>query len=63
MRIFIGLITLSATASSVVGIVTEDIFNAISLYTPLALISIVVKDSLEDKRIRRKYKNIMEETE
>lgn len=56
MRIFIGLITLSATASSVVGIVTEDIFNAISLYTPLALISIVVKDSLEDKRIRRKYK-------
>lgn len=61
MRIFIGLITLSATASSVVGIVTEDIFNAISLYTPLALISIVVKDSLEDKRIRRKYKNIMEE--
>ena len=61
MRIFIGLIALSATASSVVGIVTEDIFNAISLYTPLALISIVVKDSLEDKRIRRKYKNIMEE--
>lgn len=63
MRIFIGLITLSATASSVVGIVTEDIFNAISLYTPLALISIVVKDSLKDRRIRRKYKNIMEETE
>lgn len=61
MRIFIGLITLSATASSVVGIVTEDIFNAISLYTPLALISIVVKDSLEDRRIRRKYKNILEE--
>lgn len=61
MKTFIGLITLSATASSVVGIVTEDIFNAISLYTPLALISIVVKDSLEDKRIRRKYKQLMEE--
>ena len=61
MKIFIGLITLSATASSVIGIVTEDIFNAISLYTPLALISIVVKDSLEDRRIRRKYKNILEE--
>ena len=53
MRIFIGLITLSATASSVVGIVTEDIFNAISLYTPLALISIVVKDSLEDRKIKK----------
>ncbi|WP_210138349.1 MULTISPECIES: hypothetical protein [unclassified Staphylococcus] len=56
MRIFIGLITLSATASSVVGIYTEDIFNALALYTPLSLISIVVKDSLEDRRIRRKYK-------
>lgn len=61
MRIFIGLIALSATASSVVGIVTEDIFNSLSMYTPLALISIVIKDSLEDRRIRRKYKNIMEE--
>lgn len=63
MKIFTSLIIASATASSVVGIVTEDIFNAISLYTPLALISIVVKESLEDRKIRRKYKNIMEETE
>ena len=56
MRIFIGLIALSATASSIVGIVTEDIFNTLALYTPLALISIVVKNSLEERRIRRKYK-------
>lgn len=61
MRIFIGLITLSATASSVVGIITQDIFNALALYTPLALISIVVKDTLDDRRIRRKYKQLMEE--
>jgi len=61
MKTFIGLITLSATASSVVGIVTQDIFNTLALYTPLALISIVVKNSLEERRIRRKYKNIMEE--
>ncbi|MFK4181409.1 hypothetical protein ACI2K3_07250 [Staphylococcus cohnii] len=53
MKTFIALITLSATASSVVGIYTEDIFNAITLYTPLALISIVIKDSLEDRRIKR----------
>lgn len=63
MKIFISLILASAIASSVVGIVTEDIFNAIALYTPLALISIVVKDTLDDRRIRRKYKNVMEETE
>ncbi|MFH4910596.1 hypothetical protein [Staphylococcus cohnii] len=53
MKIFIGLITLSATASSVVGIVTEDIFNAISLYTPLALISVVVKNSLEERKVKK----------
>lgn len=61
MKIFIGLITLSATASSVVRIVTQDIFNTLALYTPLALISIVVKNSLDDRRIRRKYKQLMEE--
>ena len=61
MKTFIGLIALSATASSVVGFYTEDIFNALALYTPLALISIVVKDTLDDRRIRRKYKNILEE--
>lgn len=56
MRIFIGLITLSATASSVVGIVTQDIFNSLAMYTPLALISIVVKDSLEDRKIKKQLK-------
>lgn len=61
MKTFIGLIALSATASSVVGFYTEDIFNALALYTPLALISIVVKDTLDDRRIRRKYKQLMEE--
>ena len=61
MKTFIGLITLSATASSVVGIVTQNIFNTLALYTPLALISIVVKNSLDDRRIRRKYKQLMEE--
>lgn len=60
MKIFLGLITLSATASSVVGVVTQDIFNALSLYTPLALISIVVKDSLENRKIKREVKKIME---
>ncbi|MCM3071390.1 hypothetical protein M3559_01830 [Staphylococcus equorum] len=53
MRIFIGLITLSATASSIVGIVTEDIFNTLALYTPLALISVVVKNSLEERKVKK----------
>ncbi|MGW7932193.1 hypothetical protein ACWEWU_11090 [Staphylococcus xylosus] len=53
MKIFIGLITLSATVSSIVAIVTQDIFNSLALYTPLALISLVVKDTLEDRRIKK----------
>lgn len=53
MKTFIGLITLSATASSIVGIVTQDIFNTLALYTPLALISIVVKNSLDDRKIKK----------
>ncbi|MGI2254295.1 hypothetical protein [Staphylococcus cohnii] len=53
MKTFIGLITLSATASSVVGIVTEDIFNSLALYTPLALISVVVKNSLEERKVKK----------
>ncbi|MEX6259917.1 hypothetical protein [Staphylococcus ureilyticus] len=53
MKTFIGLITLSATESSVVGIVTEDIFNSLALYTPLALISVVVKNSLEERKVKK----------
>lgn len=56
MKTFIALITASALVSVAVGIYTDDIFNALALYTPLSLISIVIKDSLEDRRIRRKYK-------
>ncbi|MGW8124546.1 hypothetical protein ACWEYS_01730 [Staphylococcus xylosus] len=53
MKTFIGLIALSATTSTAVGFYTEDIFNALALYTPLALISIVVKDTLDDRKIRK----------
>lgn len=56
MKTFIALITASASVSAAAGIYTDDIFNALALYTPLSLISIVIKDSLEDRRIRRKYK-------
>lgn len=61
MKIFIGLITTSATVSAAVGIYTNDIFNALCIYTPLSLISIGIKEGLEDRKIRRKYKKMMEE--
>lgn len=53
MKTFLGLITLSATASSVVGVVIQDIFNSLAMYTPLALISIVIKDSLENRKNKK----------
>lgn len=53
MKIFGVLITASSLTSFAVGYVTEDIFNALALYTPLALISIVVKNSLDDRKIKK----------
>ena len=61
MKIFISLVTASAAVSFAVGIYTDDIFNSLALYTPLSLLSIVVKDTLENRKLKRKYKNIMEE--
>lgn len=56
MKIFTLLVLASGTASLIVGIVTQDIFHALSLYTPLSLLSIVVKDTLENRKLKRKYK-------
>ncbi|MDW3987250.1 hypothetical protein QI276_04885 [Staphylococcus saprophyticus] len=53
MKLFGILITASSLTSFAVGYVTEDIFNALSLYTPLALISIVVKDTLENRKVKK----------
>lgn len=56
MKIFTLLVLASGTASFIVGIVTQDIFHGLSLYSPLSLLSIVVKDTLENRKLRRKYK-------
>ncbi|MCE4984722.1 hypothetical protein KJC01_03380 [Staphylococcus arlettae] len=56
MKIFISLVTASAAVSFAVGIYTDDIFNSLALYTPLSLLSIVVKDTLENRKLKRKYK-------
>lgn len=56
MKIFVSLVTASAAVSFAVGIYTDDIFNSLALYTPLSLLSIVVKESLENRKLKRKYK-------
>lgn len=58
MRIFIGLITLSATASSIVGIVTQDIFNSFAIYSPLAVTSWAISEWFNG---RKNKKQLLEE--
>ncbi|MDK9866577.1 hypothetical protein ACP3TM_14120 [Staphylococcus sp. IPLA37010] len=53
MKTFIGLIALSATASSIVGIVTQDIFNTLALYTPLAFTSWAITEWFNDRKIKK----------
>ena len=53
MKFFGILITASSLTSFAVGYVTEDIFNAISLYTPLAFTSWAITEWFNDRKIRK----------
>ncbi|MEY8619721.1 hypothetical protein AALJ42_01880 [Staphylococcus xylosus] len=44
MKLFGTLITASSLTSSVVGLVTQDIFNSFALYSPLAVLSWAVSE-------------------
>lgn len=54
MKTFSGLIILSSLVSSTVGVITNDFFNALALYTPLAIISVAINDVLKQRKINRK---------
>lgn len=56
MKLFATLIAASSLTSSVVGVVTQDIFNSFALYTPLAITSWAITEWFNDRKIRRKYK-------
>ena len=44
MKLFATLITASSLTSFTVGYVTEDIFNSMALYSPLAVLSWAVSE-------------------
>lgn len=44
MKLFATLITASSLTSFAVGYVTEDIFNSLALYTPLAVVSWAISE-------------------
>lgn len=54
MKTFSGLIILSSLISSTVGVITNDFFNALACYTPLAMILVVINDNLKQRKINRK---------
>ena len=53
MKLFGTLITVSSLASFVVGYVTEDIFNSMALYSPLAITSWAITEWFNDRKIKK----------
>lgn len=53
MKFFGILITASSLTSSVVGVVTQDIFNSFALYTPLAITSWAITEWFNDRKIKK----------
>ncbi|WP_278926566.1 hypothetical protein [Staphylococcus auricularis] len=53
MKLFATLITASSLTSSVVGIVTQDIFNSFALYSPLAVLAWAVSERFNGRKIRK----------
>ncbi|WMM15856.1 hypothetical protein [Staphylococcus saprophyticus] len=53
MKLFATLITASSLTSFAVGYVTEDIFNSLALYSPLAVVSWAVTEWFNGRKIRK----------
>lgn len=53
MKLFGTLIAASSLASFAVGYVTEDIFNSLALYSPLAITSWAITEWFNDRKIKK----------
>ena len=53
MKIFGILIAASSLTSFAVGYVTEDIFNSLALYSPLAFTSWAITEWFNDRKIKK----------
>lgn len=53
MKFFATLITASSLTSFAVGYVTEDIFNSLALYSPLAFTSWAISEWFNDRKIKK----------
>lgn len=53
MKLFGVLIAASSLTSFAVGYVTEDIFNSLALYSPLAFTSWAITEWFNDRKIKK----------
>ncbi|MFW2425252.1 hypothetical protein BUY35_12855 [Staphylococcus cohnii] len=58
MKLFGILITASSLTSFAVGYVTEDIFNSMALYSPLAITSWAITEWFNDRKIRKQLMEV-----
>ena len=58
MKLFGTLITASSLTSFAVGYVTEDIFNSMALYSPLAITSWAITEWFNDRKIRNQLMEV-----
>ncbi|WP_150873532.1 hypothetical protein [Staphylococcus saprophyticus] len=58
MKLFGILITASSLTSFAVGYVTEDIFNSMALYSPLAITSWAITEWFNDRKNRKQLMEV-----
>ena len=58
MKLFGTLIAASSLTSFAVGYVTEDIFNSMALYSPLAITSWAITEWFNDRKIRKQLMEV-----
>ena len=58
MKLFGTLIAASSLTSFAVGYVTEDIFNSLALYSPLAITSWPITEWFNDRKIRKQLMEV-----
>lgn len=58
LKLFVTLITVSSFISFLVGMYTEDIFNSLALYSPLAVMSWAITECFNDRKIRKQLTEV-----
>lgn len=53
MKLFAALITTSSVTSFITGYITDDVFNSIALYSPLAATSWAISEWFNGRKVKK----------